>query len=204
MRHFDQAIADQDLARYRQHGLEKRAKLLIDALGLFGIAGRTVLDIGSGAGAVSFELLKAGASHATLAEASPAYLEAARTEAARTGLADRLDFILGDFVETVGEIAAADIVILDRVVCCYPAWSPLLAAAMSRSRALLGLVYPRARPDVRLVIAVENLRRRLKRDAFRAFVHPPAAMQADLRANHWRLVSRQGTFAWRVDLYGRV
>jgi hypothetical protein len=67
----------------------------------------------------------------------------------------------------------------------------------------LGLTYPRARADVRLVFAIDNLGRRVKGDAFRAFVHPPAAMQADLQAGGWRLMSRRGTFAWRVDLYER-
>jgi magnesium-protoporphyrin O-methyltransferase len=154
-------------------------------------------------GALSFELLKAGASHAILADASPAYLAAANAEAARTNVVDRLELIPGDFVETVSMIPAADIVVLDRVVCCYPVWSALLAAAMSRGRALLGLTYPRARADVRLLLAVENFRRRLKGDPFRAFVHSPTAMQGALRARGWRLVSRGGTFMWRVDLYAR-
>lgn len=200
-RHFDAAVAEKDAAQYRERGLDKRARLLLNALRRAGVSGRTVLDIGSGVGALSFELLTAGASNATLADASPAYMAAARAEAAHAGVLDRLELIQGDFVETVRGIPAADIVVLDRVVCCYPAWTPLLAAAMSRGRALLGLTYPRARADVRLVMAIENLRRRLKGDAFRAFVHPPAAMEAALRANGWRLVSRGGTFVWRVDLY---
>jgi len=203
-RHFDATIATKDVARYREKGLDKRAKLLLEALRRAGVAGRTVLDVGSGVGGMSFELLKAGASGAVLADASPAYLAAASAEAARAGVLDRVELVPGDFVETVGGIPAADIVVLDRVVCCYPSWSPLLAAAMSRGRALLGLVYPPARPDVRLVIALDNLRRRLKGDAFRAFVHPPAAMEAALRAEGWRLTSRQGTFAWRIDLYTRA
>jgi magnesium-protoporphyrin O-methyltransferase len=202
-RHFDATVADKDAAAYRKRGLDKRARLLLEAVRRAGVSGRTVLDIGSGMGALSLELIKAGASHATLADASPAYLGAARAEAARASVLDRLALGPGDFVETVTGISAADIVVLDRVVCCYPAWSPLLAAAMSRSRVLLGLTYPRARADVRMVLAFENLRRRLKGDAFRAFVHSPAAMEAALRDRGWRRVSRQGTLMWRVDLYAR-
>jgi magnesium-protoporphyrin O-methyltransferase len=204
IRHFDHAIAESDLARYRRKGLDKRARLLLDGIRRSGLSGRSVLDVGSGAGTLSLELLKAGATHATLADASPTYLAAAKTEAARASLLGRIDVVAGDFVETVDRISPADIVILDRVVCCYPASGALLAAAMSRGRALLGLTYPRARADVRLIIAIDNLRRRLKGDAFRAFVHPPATMQADLQAGGWRLMSRGGTFAWRVDLYRRT
>jgi magnesium-protoporphyrin O-methyltransferase len=204
IRHFDQAIAEQDLVRYREKGLDKRARLLVEALLRSGAAGRFVLDVGSGAGTLSFELLNAGVLHATLADASPAYLTAARLEATRLGLSDRVETVVGDFVETAARTPAADIVILDRVVCCYPAWPPLLAAAKSRSRGLLGLTYPRARPDVRLAISFENLRLRMKGDAFRAFVHPPAEMRAALRADGWRLLNRSGTFRWHVELYGRA
>jgi SAM-dependent methyltransferase len=201
--HFDPAIAEADLEHYRRHGLDRRAKLLLEALRRAGVPGRTVLDIGSGAGALSFELLKAGASRAILADASTAYLSAARAESDRASLSDRLQFVAGDFVDTAHDVPVADIVVLDRAVCCYPAWAPLVAAAMSRGRVLLGLSYPRARLDVRFVIGLENLRRRWKGDAFRAFVHPPAAMEAALHAGGWRLVSRRGTFVWRVDLYQR-
>ena len=203
-RHFDRAIAEGDLARYRKKGLDKRARLLLERIHRSGLSGRSVLDVGSGAGTLSLELLKAGATQATLADASPAYLAAAKAEAVRANLVDRVDIVPGDFVETVDRISPADVVVLDRVVCCYPAWSALLAAAMSRGRVLLGLTYPRARADVRLIFAIDNLRRRLKGDAFRAFVHPPAAMQAALHAGGWRLMSRQGTYAWRVDLYARM
>jgi magnesium-protoporphyrin O-methyltransferase len=202
-RHFDATVAEKDAARYRDQGLDKRARLLLDAARRSGVTGRTVLDVGSGMGALSFELLKAGASHATLAEASPAYLAVAKAEAERACVLDRLEVIPGDFVETVTSIPAADIVVLDRVICCYPAWSPLLSAAMSRSRGLLALTYPKARVHVRVALGLENLRRRLKGDAFRAFVHPPAAIEAALGANGWQRISRSGTLMWRVELYAR-
>jgi SAM-dependent methyltransferase len=203
-RHFDSSVAEKDAAHYRERGLDKRARLLLEGLCRTGVAGRSVLEVGSGVGALSFELLKAGASHAILADASPAYLAAAKAEAARSGVLHRVGLVPGDFVETASEVRAADVVVLDRVVCCYPAWAPLLAAAMSRGRALLGLTYPRARADVRLILAVENLRRRLKGDAFRAFVHPPAAMEATLRAGGWRLIGRRGTLMWRIDVYAHT
>lgn len=201
--HFDQAIAEGDLARYRKKGLDKRPRLLLEAIRRSGLSGRSVLDVGSGAGTLSLELLKAGATQATLADASPAYLAAAKAEAARANLVDRIDIVSGDFVETVDRISPVDVVVLDRVVCCYPAWSALLAAAMSRSRVLLGLTYPRARAHMRMVFAFDNLRRRLKGDVFRAFVHPPAAMQAALRAGGWHLTTCRRTINAARSVTGR-
>ena len=61
-----------------------------------------------------------GAAEGTSADASPAYLAAARTEAESRSYANRMRYVDGDFVEPAGELDAADIVTLDRVVCCYP------------------------------------------------------------------------------------
>jgi len=202
-RHFDEKVAEQDLAASRTKGLDKRARLLLGALRRSGVSGRSVLDVGAGVGMLSLELLKAGASRACLADASPAYVGAASREAARSGLSDRVETVLGDFVETAGGMSAADILVMDRVVCCYAEWLPLLKAAMTRGRSVIGMTYPRARPDVRLVIGFENLLRRLKGNLFRTFVHPPAAMQAALEGGGWRLRYRGSTFLWRIDVYAR-
>lgn len=203
-RHFNAAVAERDRQRYRSHGLDKRARRLVDGLLGAEIAGCSILDVGSGLGLPTLELLKRGAARATLADASSAYLDAARREAAACALADRVDVVLGDFVQTVDRIDAADIVVLDRTVCCYPAWQPLLEAAAARCRSVLGVTYPRNRPDVRLVIALENLRRRFKHDAFRAFVHSPAAMDLTLRRAGLHRISHAATFAWSIDIYARA
>src|SRR2546423_14906344 len=76
-RQFSDAVARRDLARYRRQGPDQTTRLLRDAIVGAG-QGRTVLDIGAGIGALSFELLAAGAQLVTAAEAAPAYVAAAR------------------------------------------------------------------------------------------------------------------------------
>lgn len=201
--HFGKASAEGDLKRYHTKGLDKRGRHLVQGLVRLGIKDASVLDIGAGVGTMTFELLKHGAASAILADASPAYLESARGEAERTGLQDRVRFEQGNFVETSAGIAAADVVVLDRAVCCYPDWNALLERAASRCRRLLGLTYPRNRPDVRLWIGFENFRRRLSKDDFRAFVHSPDEMHEALRASGLERVSRAHTLVWHVDVYER-
>jgi magnesium-protoporphyrin O-methyltransferase len=162
-----------------------------------------VLDIGAGVGTMTFELLKHGATAAVMADAAPAFLRSAREEAERTGVRDQIGFEQGNFVETSDHIAAADVVVLDRAVCCYPDWKSLLDRAASRCRRVLGLSYPRNRADVRFMIGFENLRRRLAKDDFRAFVHSPAEMHEALQASGLERVSRARTIAWHVDVYAR-
>ena len=93
-RHFDADVAAGDRERYKSKGLDKRARRLVAAVARAGIDGASVLDVGSGLGLVSLELLSRGAAMATLADASPAYLQAAREEASERGIADRLQFVV--------------------------------------------------------------------------------------------------------------
>lgn len=95
-----------------------------------------MLDVGAGIGALSFELLAAGAERVTAVDAAPAYLAAVREEAGRRNVSDRLNLVLGDFVSVAGEVMPADVVTIDRVVCCYPA--RLRADAASRDAEMVG------------------------------------------------------------------
>src|SRR5262249_42191191 len=99
---------------------------------------------------------------------------------------------------------SADIVSMDRVVCCYPDFKALLGAAASRARRVLALSYPNDRWYVRVVIAVENLLRMAAGNGFRAFVHAPSAMGAVLEGAGWRRMARRTTLVWAVERWGRA
>ena len=104
------------LEGYRKNGLGVRALVLVEFLQERGLEGKTVLDIGSGIGALHMELLLAGAESATGVDASPTNIAAARTLADEIGVADRVEERQGDFVELQDAIAEADIVTLDRAI----------------------------------------------------------------------------------------
>jgi magnesium-protoporphyrin O-methyltransferase len=160
--------------------------------------------VGGGIGAVCFELLATGIGSATLVDASPAYLEKAGVEAQRRSVDTRLNVVLGDFVAVADRLTVADIVVLDRVVCCYPDYVALLQSAVARCRRLLALSYPRDRWYVRAMIWVENLARRLRGNEFRAFVHPATGFEAIVQEAGFRRLSRIATWAWCADVYGNA
>ncbi|HEV8381728.1 MAG TPA: hypothetical protein VGQ29_09085, partial [Gemmatimonadales bacterium] len=99
--------------------------------------------------------------------------------------------------------AAADIVTLDRVVCCYPEMEPLVRLSAERCRRLYGLSYPRYRWPVRAVVGIENAFRALFRNPFRSFVHSPVVMEQLLTGLGFRLQSKVRTFAWEIVVYAR-
>ncbi len=146
----------------------------------------------------------AGAERVTAVEAAPAYVAAAREEAGRRNVADRLDLVNGDFVSVAGDVMPADVVTMDRVVCCYPAYQPLLEAALRRSRRLLAFSYPRDRWYVRAAVGMQNLSRALFRNPFRGFVHSARAMEALLEQHGFVRLRRHETLKWSADLYVRA
>ena len=95
-RQFGPPVAERDMRRYQRKGPDAATRLLLTVVRDAAIGGESLLDIGAGVGVISFELLSAGVNRATLVEASPAYLEAARQRAEQKGFADRLHLVAGD------------------------------------------------------------------------------------------------------------
>lgn len=198
---FSEATARRDLKRYRKKGPSRPTRMLIDAIRPRLPEQATLLDVGGGIGAIQHELLDAGLDRATQVDASTAYLGASSEEAARRGHADRTAHLYGDFADLAGELPDADVVTLDRVVCCYPDMERLVDASARKARRVYGLVYPRERRVVRLMQAIGNLYMRLRRSAFRTYLHDPAAIEARVRSHGLLPVTRDRTFLWEVVTY---
>ncbi|MGQ0732374.1 MAG: class I SAM-dependent methyltransferase [Acidobacteriota bacterium] len=166
-----------------------------------GVTSGDLLDVGAGVGVLSFELLQAGLSRAVAVDASRSYVAAGREEAARRGLPDAVTWIEGDFVDVAGRLSPAAVVTLDRVVCCYAGYEPLLRAAVRLARRCVALSYPRARWTVGAGLALENLTRYLSGNPFRTYLHPPSALAAIVGDAGFTLASRSQTWTWAVDVY---
>lgn len=200
---FTDDVSRKDADRYRKRGLPRRAKQLVDAIAsAISLHEKQTLEIGVGAGAVTVEMLRRGAAHATGVDAVPTQLANARALASDFGVADRAEFVLGDF--TAVEVANADVVVLDRVVCCYPEWRPLLAAAATHTNSVLAMTYPRDVWWLRLSRRALNFSRWLLRSDFRFHVHPPPAMHALLALHGLKPRITGRYFAWEVLVASRL
>jgi ubiquinone/menaquinone biosynthesis C-methylase UbiE len=200
---FDRRNAEDDRDRYRRKGPDRTTRMLLELLAPYRAASSTVLDIGGGIGIIDQELLKTGMSHAVLVDGSTASLAVAREEARRLDLADRIEFVEGDFVKLAAGIGPADIVTLDRVVCCYPDAEALVGSSAARVRTVYGLVLPRDRFMVRIAVRLENLWMRLRRRAYRAYVHPTPRIDEIVAAAGLQPHAERRTAFWRVVVYDR-
>jgi magnesium-protoporphyrin O-methyltransferase len=177
---FNERFAQRIARRYRKRGLDKPSRRIADFLRSRGLEGATVLEIGGGLGEIQVELLKAGAAHAVNLELSPEYDTEARRLAEENGVVDRIDRRLHDIAADPVAVESADVVVLNRVVCCYPDYERLLGAAADHARRLLIFSYPPRNLVSRTFVGLVNAIFALRRSEFRSFAHPPSAMLAVL------------------------
>ena len=200
---FTSREADADLKRYLREGPTKSTKALIEALIAEGIDGATLLDIGAGIGAIQLDLLAAGAASARSVDATEAYVETARREAERRGFGDRVDGRVGDFVTLAPEFEAADVVTLDKVVCCYADMPALLGRAADRARRVVGLVYPRQTWWNRAASRGFELWGWLTRDPTRWRLHRTADIDRLMSGAGFERHDVARDFIWHIVLYRR-
>jgi magnesium-protoporphyrin O-methyltransferase len=202
---FDRRQAESDLKRLHRHGPDATTTQLLTAIRHHTLpAAPTLLDIGGGIGTIHHTLLDHGFAQATQVDASRAYLAIAADEADRLGHSPRVTLTHADFRTAADATAPADVVTLDRVVCCDPDYAGLLGAAADHARRLLAYSFPHRRWYTRLFVAVINSWRRVRRRAFRAYIHPPDAMTRLLESRGLRRCWRGGNWIWRVELFERT
>ena len=203
-RAFTSSEARNEARQYRRRGPAGQTREILSAIRSFGLKDATLLDIGGGIGAIHHELLQDVAKTAVHVDASSAYLNEAEAETARRGHGERVTFVHADFTDVASDLAQADIVTLDRVVCCYPDYDRLLKAAAGRARRLLVLTYPRETWYLRLSLAILNVFQGFRREPFRGYLHPVPAMDTLLRSGGLSRASLRRLFVWEVALYCRI
>lgn len=200
---FNEREARRSLRSYRRNGLDSTAGPMVGALAGRGIEGATVLEVGAGIGSAQVALLKSGAARSVAYDLSPAYREASVDLLGEHDLADRVDWRVGDFLTDGDRVEGADVVFLNRVVCCYPDMAGMVDSAAAKARRLLALSYPRDRWWLRVGLFVINVYFRLRRSTFRVFVHDPGEIAR--RVTHAGLgeVASGRTIAWEWHVWER-
>jgi len=195
---FSEKRAHAEARRYRRRGLDRTSRRIAELLKQQGIAGRTLLEVGGGIGAIQIELLRAGITRAVNIELTPTYEEAAQGLLHEAGLEDRVERRVMDFAEATSEVEAADVVIMNRVICCYPDMPKLAGAAAGHTREVLVVSFPKERWWTRALISLGDLALRLARQQFQVFLHPPDKILATAERHGLKTLSNQASFFWEV------
>lgn len=201
---FGYGYAKRDLKAYREKGASKTTNVMLGALRDWGVTGKTLLDIGGGIGAIQHELIASGLQSAVDVDASQAYITMATQEAERRGHREKIEFKHGDFVQLAPDLNPADIVTLDRVVCCYPDMHALIDLSSKLAQQAYALVYPRDNFLTRNGIHLLNFFAfRLSGNPFRTYIHDTEAVDKIIRGNGLERVLHKNVGFWQVFVYQR-
>jgi magnesium-protoporphyrin O-methyltransferase len=174
-----------------------------------GIRGETVLDVGCGIGDLAIEAVRRGAARAFGVELSAKAVDEARRLAAERGVADRTSFQVGDGAEI--NLPSADVVVLNRVFCCYRDADALLENSLSAAGSIYAFTTPPSKglggAFVKLQSRFWNVWYRLrdrKFQGFRVFVHDVDRIDARVQAAGFRPIrSERRRFVWHLAVYAR-
>ena len=200
---FDKKAAKRELKRYLKKGPSKTTSMLLDAIHEKGVQGLDFLDIGGGIGAIQYDLIKAGASSGTSIEASSAYIEAVKEETLQNDLVERVSYKHGDFTTMASDVDSADIVTLDKVICCYDDMSELVDLSSKLARKIYAVIYPRDVWWTKLGFLMVNFYSRIKGSSFRTFIHPTKKVEEIIFGNGLERNYYATTLVWQVAIFTR-
>jgi 2-polyprenyl-3-methyl-5-hydroxy-6-metoxy-1,4-benzoquinol methylase len=195
---FSEKNAAGEAKRYRRKGLDGTSKRIFDFIRERGVEGKTLLEVGGGIGAIEIELLKAGMTRAINVELAPTYEVAAGELLIEAGLANLVERRVMDFAEAGSEFETADVVVMNRVICCYPDMPKLAGAAADRAKGTLVMSFPNRRWWTRLGLTLANFGFRVIRLQFRVFLHPPALILAAVEQRGFQTMLNQPGLLWQV------
>jgi hypothetical protein len=201
---FSERGAQNQARDYRRKGPDATSRQIVDLLKERGVEGLTLLEVGGGIGAIQIELLKAGLARAVSVELTPSYEASALELLREAGLEDRVERKVMDFVDAAAVVGPADIVVMNRVICCYPDLQRLETAAAEHARQLLVMSFPKERWWSKVIVWMANVGIAMTRREFRIFLHPVAQIAAIGKSHGLdRSVTRSGVF-WEIAIMKRT
>jgi magnesium-protoporphyrin O-methyltransferase len=183
---------------------------LVEALGPSRIEGRTVLDLGCGTGDLALATLARGATRATGIDLGPGAIEEARGLTRERSVEDRSTFLVGDAAKI--QLERHDVVILNRVLCCYADIDALLENSLSAASSVYAFTAPPStglagtfvRAQTRLANSWFRIRDKKFR-GFRAYVHDLEAVDRRVReAGFLPMVEGRRRLVWHLAIYERA
>jgi len=190
--------------RFRKGKLEKVQRFLLEGVRKEPVTSKEILDIGCGVGSLHLTLLKEGAARAVGVDMAEGMLDKAKQFASQLGMAEKTEYVLGDFVERKNQLGNADITILDKVVCCYEDVKTLMETSTQKTKSIYAFSHPRRSLLMKAIFKTQIFVCSLLRTSFRPHWHDWLWVRSLVTAQGFELVYENATIAWQVAVYKRI
>lgn len=121
--------------------------------------------------------------------------------AKQRGISEKTQYIEGDFIDIANTIEPADIIIMDKVVCCYPDANSLIHRSLEKCIESFTLTYPRKTWYTRLGVQTSAFLMKLLGSNFRPYVHDPALIEKWITEQGFKKTLQNQTFIWLTQIY---
>ncbi len=177
---------------------------MLEGIRRFPIRGKEVLEIGCGVGALHHALLRDGAARAYGIDISEGMIAAAKEMAKEHGLEAVTEYRQGDFVVLGDTVRPADVVVLDRVICCYAEVDALLSRSLEKCRGIYALSFPRPSILSSFIFHIPILLGRILKWSFAPFWHDWNRVLETIKRQGFETVTTASTVFWSVHVFRRV
>jgi SAM-dependent methyltransferase len=193
--------ANRYVRQFKKRGLDKTQRRIAGFLRREGIESKTILEIGCGVGGLHQALVKHGAATATGIDISEGMVAKAKELATSAGLADRVRYYVGDMVNRNGEIPDADIVILDKVLCCYERPADLIQKSAGKCNELYAVSFPRSGFLGWIAVAPVSWLGRMLRWSFYPRYHDVLMLERLFAEQGLQHIVTTTTIVWQVEVF---
>ena len=190
--------------RLEKKGFEESQNQLFSALKSIGYDNQSVLEIGCGTGFFHQKMIQSGASRATGIDISKKMIDYAESLASKKGLEEKTEYSIGDFVESHDQYDEHDVLVLDKVICCYPDSETLIKYSTGKCRKSYALSYPRDSWIPRFSFGVIRFILTLVKSGFKPKIYPVSWVVEQIekagfkRSTHWQ------DYFWISEVYQRI
>ncbi len=193
---FDLERAQTELEEYLRTGIKKSSRPLMNLLQKLPLEGKTLLDIGGGIGSIDFELFKRGLTQTTYIDISRAYTDTFIAEAKRRNIMDNCRVIKGDFPILAPLINRADLVVLDKVICCYDDYVDLVSSSIGKADKWYAYTIPRDNWWVKVGQKFDGWARSFRGDRFRTYIHPVRKIERLIQKAGFKKIDQRFQREW--------
>ena len=199
---FDVKTANKQYKKYLKKGPSKVTQSVISQLKQLQPKG-ILIDVGGGIGAIQWWFHENKSNETYHIDASSGYLSLAKNHAGKIEVLEKSHFIMGDFTD-YKDLPKADVITLDKVICCYPDFKGILNHAFKYSKNIISITYPMDGVLAQVFREFGVLFMKLSKNPFKPYVHKVSEVRDLFNSNGFELKEKNLSFPWHIETYKRT